>query len=54
MVDFLILCSRFHIGSPDSFSLDEIKSEKKIPEKRSYKKLLKEIIKQYTDLGFED
>ena len=50
MVDFLILCSRFHIIFPDSFSLGEIKSEKEIPEKRSYKDLLKKIIKQYTYL----
>ena len=47
MVDFLILSSRFHIISPDSFSLGEIKSEKEIPEKRGYKDLLKKIMKQY-------
>jgi hypothetical protein len=47
MVDFLILCSRFHITSPDSFSLGELKSEKEIPEKRIDKDLLKKIIKQY-------
>ena len=50
MVDFLILCSRFHIISPDSFSLGEIKSEKEIPEKRSYRTCWKKIIKQYTYL----
>ena len=47
MVDFLILSSRFHIISPDSFSSGEIKSEKEIPEKRGYKDLLKKIMKQY-------
>ena len=47
MVDFPILSSRFHIIAPDSFSLGELKSEKEIPEKRSYKDLLKKIMKQY-------
>ena len=45
MVDFIILSSRFHIISPDSFSLGELKSEKEIPEKRSYKDLLKKSYK---------